>query len=66
MTIAIKAGVPIVPVGIKGNFKAFSKVTINIGKPIYYDEYKDKINDKEVVSKLTEDLIKEIVRLRDM
>lgn len=66
MTIAIKAGVPIVPVGIKGNFKAFSKVTINIGKPIYYDKYKDKINDKEVVSKLTEDLIKEIVRLRDM
>lgn len=66
MTIAIKAGVPIVPVGIKGNFKTFSKVTINIGKPIYYDEYKDKINDKEVVSKLTEDLIKEIVRLRDM
>lgn len=66
MTIAIKAGVPIVPVGIKGNFKAFSKVTINIGKPIYYDEYKDKINDKEVVSNLTENLIKEIVRLRDM
>ena len=66
MTIAIKAGVPIVPIGIKGSFKAFSKVRINIGKPIYYDEYKDKINDKEVISKLTEDLMKEIVRLRDM
>ena len=66
MTIAIKAGVPIVPIGIKGSFKVFSKITINIGKPIYYDEYKDKINDKEIVSKLTEDLMKEIVRLRDM
>ena len=66
MTIAIKAGVPIVPIGIKGSFKVFSKVTINIGKPRYYDEYKDKINDKEVISKLTEVLMKEIVRLRDM
>lgn len=66
MTIAIKAGVPIVPVGIKGNFKLFSKIRVNIGKPMYFDEYKDKVNDKEVVSKLTEDLMKEIVRLRDM
>lgn len=66
MTIAIKAGVPIIPVGIKGNFKVFSKIIINIGKPIDYSEYKDKINDKEVVTKLTEDLMKEIVRLRDL
>ena len=65
MTIAIKAGVPIVPVGIKGSFKAFSKIRINIGKPMYFNEYKDKVNDKEVVSNLTQDLMKEIVRLRD-
>ena len=65
MTIAIKAGVPIVPVGIKGNFKAFSKIRVNIGKPMYFNEYKDKVNDKELISKLTEDLMKEIVRLRD-
>lgn len=65
MTIAIKAGVPIIPIGINGSFKAFSKIRINIGKPMYFNEYKDKVNDKEVVSKLTEDLMKEIVRLRD-
>lgn len=65
-TIAIKAGVPIIPVGIKGSFKAFSKVTINIGKPVDYSEYKDRINDKEVVTKLTDNLMKEIVRLRDL
>lgn len=65
MTIAIKAGVPIVPVGIKGNFKVFSKITINIGKPMCFNEYKDKINDKDVVSKLTQDLMQKIVRLRD-
>lgn len=66
MTIAIKAGVPIVPVGINGSFKAFSKIRINIGKPMYFNEYKEKVNDKEVVTKLTEELMKEIVRLRDM
>ena len=65
MTIAIKAGVPIVPVGIKGSFKAFSKITINIGKPMDFTEYKEQVNDKEVVTKLTQDLMKEIVRLRD-
>lgn len=66
MTIAIKAGVPIVPVGINGSFKAFSKIRINIGKPMYFNEYKEKVNDKEVVTKLTEELMNEIVRLRDM
>lgn len=65
MTIAIKAGVPIVPVGIKGSFKVFSKITVNIGKPMDFNEYKDKVNDKEVVTKLTKELMNEIVRLRD-
>ena len=65
MTIAIKAGVPIVPVGIKGSFKVFSKITINIGKPIDFSKYKEQINDKEVLSKLTKELMDEIIRLRD-
>ena len=65
MTIAIKAGVPIIPVGIKGTFKAFSKITINIGKPMDFNKYKNQISDKEVLSKLTQDLMNEIVKLRD-
>lgn len=65
MTIAIKANVPIIPIGIKGSFKAFSKIIINIGKPMDFSGYKDKINDKEMVTKLTEDLMKEVVNLRD-
>lgn len=65
ITMAIKAGVPIIPVGINGNFKIFSKIKINIGKPMYFNEYKDKINDKEVIAQLTEELTKEIIKLRD-
>lgn len=66
MTIAIKAGVPIIPIGIKGTFKPFSKITLKIGKPLYFDDYKDQINDKELITKLTENLMNEIVKLRDM
>lgn len=56
---------PIVPVGIQGNFKPFRKIIINIGKPIYYNEYKEEIKNKEVLDKLTADLMNEIIRLRD-
>lgn len=63
--LAIKANTPIIPVGVQGKFKLFRKVKINIGKPIYYSKYKEEINNKEVLDKLTEDLMKTIVKLRD-
>lgn len=63
--LAIKANVPIIPIGVQGNFKLFRKVKVNIGKPIYYSKYKEEINNKEVLDKLTEDLMTTIVKLRD-
>ena len=63
VVMAIKAGVPIIPVGIIGNFKPFRKITIKIGKPIDYRSYKDKVKDKELMTKLTEELMKKIVKL---
>ena len=63
--LAIKSNTPIIPVGIQGSFKAFTKVKINIGKPIYYNEYKDEINNTELMDKLTDELMNEIVKLRD-
>ena len=63
--LAARSKVPIVPVGIKGNFKPFRKVTLNIGKPIYYNFTKEELNDKEKLQTETENLMKEIVRLRD-
>ena len=38
---------------------------INIGKPIYYNEYKEEIKNKELLDKLTADLMNEIIKLRD-
>ena len=63
--IASTAGKPIVPIGIQGSFKPFRKVILNIGKPIEYKEYKEEVKDKEEATKLTDELMKEIVKLRD-
>lgn len=63
--LAIKANVPIIPVGIQGDFKFFKKIKVNIGKPIYYNISKEEANNREVLDKLTEELMKEIVKLRD-
>ena len=63
--LAIKANVPIIPVGMQGEFKLFKKVKVNIGEPIYYGDYKEGINNKELLEELTEELMKRIVELRD-
>lgn len=63
--LAIKANVPIIPVGIQGNFKFFKKIKVNIGKPIYYNVSKEESNDREMLDNLTEKLMEEIVKLRD-
>ncbi len=64
--IALMANVPVVPIGIKGNYKLFSKIRINIGKPITLEKYKTgkDYNPREVVE-LTNVIQNEVVRLRD-
>ncbi len=63
--IAATAGVPMIPVGVQGSFKPFRKVTINIGKPIDYSQYKDETTDKEKMQRLADEFMEEVVRLRD-
>ena len=59
--MALRTSSPIIPVGIKGSFKPFTKVTINYGTPIDVTKY-DK-NDKESLDKLTEEVMNNIVQL---
>ena len=63
--IAATAGKPIIPIGIQGSFNPFTKVIVNIGKPIDYSKLKEEVKDKEQASELTKELMKEIVHLRD-
>lgn len=66
VNLAIKAKVPIIPVGIKGSFKIFRKVTLKYGKPIYYNDHiktEENIKEKENIDKLTNDLMDTIIKL---
>ena len=59
--MAYKFGVPIIPIGIKGSFKPFTKVTYHYGDPIYLG--KDRNPSKEVLEKDTEKLMNIILEL---
>ena len=61
--LAIMCGVPILPVGIGGEYRVFGRVKINIGKPVTYDEYKGKKLSDEEIDKLTQDLMDKIYAL---
>ena len=59
--MAIKTGAPVIPVGIHGTFKPFSKVYINYGEPIDLSQYKNA--DKEKVDEATELIMNNIIML---
>lgn len=54
------AKVPIVPVGVKATYKPFSKVIINYGKPINFNEKK---LSKEEIENVTKELMEDIIKL---
>ena len=65
--MALKTNTPVIPVGIQGTFKPFTKVVINYGKPIDFSQYavekgKPDKDNLEIVSKK---IMEEIVKLRD-
>lgn len=59
---AVRSGAKVIPCGIKGGDKNNRKVTITYGKPLDYSEYK-KNKDKEVLDKVTEEIMKNIIEL---
>lgn len=65
VNLAIRAGVPIVPFAVIGNFKPFRKIVYKFGKPIDFSTYKEQAKDKDVVDTLTREVMAKIVELRD-
>ena len=53
----------VIPVGIKGGLKPFEKTVITYGKPMDFEEERKNRKDKEVMKKVTEDIMKEIFEL---
>lgn len=71
--IALASKAPVVPIGITGTYdlwpinKKFPKlkkiVRVNIGKPIYYDQYYRRKITKSLLRRLTDNLMSEIEKL---
>lgn len=59
---AARTGAKVIPCGIKGGEKGKWRVTVTYGKPLDYSEYKGN-KDKEVLDKITEDIMKNILEL---
>lgn len=58
-----KTGTPIIPVGIKSDFKLFSKLNITYGKPITLSEYQGKKLSSDEMSLIAADILSEIKTL---
>jgi 1-acyl-sn-glycerol-3-phosphate acyltransferase len=54
---ALKTGAVVVPVGISGNYKWFSKVYIEFGKPVNLDAYADTKIKRETLDEVTEIIV---------
>jgi len=70
--IALRAKVPIIPMGIIGSEKVipkntflprFHRITINIGKPLHFKKFYYKKNNNNVIEKITKIFMQEIAKL---
>ena len=58
--LAHKAGASILPIGINSNYKLFSKLTVNIGEPVSFEEYAGKKLSSEEMDGLAQDVLAKI------
>ena len=61
--MAMKAKVKVVPVGIQGNFKPFTKVKLNYGKPLDFSKLNKENPEKDNLELATKEIIDNIVML---
>ena len=62
---SIRSGAKVIPIGISGTMKAFSKLTIRYGKPLDYSNYKKAEDEKKALEEVTNDIMKNILELID-
>lgn len=60
---AIQSGAKVVPCGIKGGEKGNRRMVITYGEPMEYGQYKSQIKDKEVLEKVTKEIMDKILEL---
>ena len=60
---ALKSGVVVVPIGISSSYKKGSKITVNIGKPISFEEYKNEKAKSNILNEMTNKIMTEVEKL---
>lgn len=60
---ALRTGAKVLPIGINGGDKLFKKTTIKYGKPLDFSEFKGKEKDKEILEKVTDEIMDNIIEL---
>ena len=60
---SLKTGTKVIPMGIQGSFKPFTKVKLVFGEPLDFSEYYGKEKDKEALEKVTNIIMDNIVML---
>lgn len=63
--IATKAQVPVIPVGVTGEYKLFHRVNVNIGSPIYYSEYFNQKLPMEQLQSISNNIMSHIKMLME-
>lgn len=63
--LALKAGVPVLPVAVNGTKGYWGKITVIIGKPMYFEEYREKKAGREDLIKVSKAVMTEIAVLLD-
>jgi len=64
--IAVKSKSPVMPIYIESKYNIFGKVNINIGKPLYFDEYHDKKLNTGHYKEISKDIMQSIYLLKDI
>lgn len=62
--IGIKSKSPIIPIFIDSKYKLFSKIKVNVGKPIHLDSYYDKKLRTEDYNEISVNILKSIYSLK--
>jgi 1-acyl-sn-glycerol-3-phosphate acyltransferase len=70
---ALENKVPVIPIGIKGTFEIMSRydkspklkkeIEINIGRPLFFEEYHNKEKNEDVYRQVTDIVMGEIMKL---
>ena len=61
--MALRTKTKVIPLGIQGSFKPFTKVYLNYGKPLDFSQYYGKEKDKDILEKVTNEIMNNIVML---